>query len=742
MASEKGMPSGGASELPARRRVLTRLVIGSLGATLRIGPSLRRLFYKTGRFALSAIAIVAILPLLHPSTETALAHFTHAKEFSIAAASLIGTVLVLAFSLSMIPVQRAAESMPVSVVRLFARDPTNALISLALGSFCLLSFCLALYETTLLPRRFALLLQVLVVGLTFDAVRWHHRHTLSLLEPVRAVSDLRNQALRFVRTTDRRVRLAARVQWMVLPRASRNQTSRNELAGVLYRNLPNHALILAQSIQELEEAALRAMEQVETRVAVSAVDALAAIGHEYLVRRRDTLRAILVDPLGVYESDAREVLTPLHESLKRAGQRAVALKSEPIAIRVVQGLGQLALICTTLKLPGVSPERAPLTPLPLIYLEQCALAGLAEGLHDLGLDAARVMAEVSLSAPHDTDLNDVHIVVANAILHIVGSFLDRQQTVLANLCLEDCLRSVWGVVRTRHYEAGHYVRHVFDELVGIIPVAVRIEANTGRNPLTTPLAPPYDTANGLAVVALLGSVSEARPDGRRSPFWYLEELSEQFHRHLRNIAEDIDLGDCSLTWHIVRSIWEMSQVFAALVRTSPPEHVGSGRGLAKKHLPWYLVFHCVCFSKMQRINLQTARKATESLGAIALTYIDCVIPEVVHSAIENIGAVAEAYGKLGQVDSEYAIGDLLRPLLCIERFAAATNNSELIARTQSAIDKVMALFQGDVKGAVRHAIEVRRSQVLQELRDPHARFRGGERPVDLLAHMLRDRGVL
>jgi hypothetical protein len=102
-----------------------------------------------------------MLPLLAPSAEVALTNFTHAREFSIAAAGFIGTVLVLAFTLSIIPVQRAAESMPVSVVRLFARDPINALLFLALALLCLLSFCLALYESTLLPRKIAVLLQLL-----------------------------------------------------------------------------------------------------------------------------------------------------------------------------------------------------------------------------------------------------------------------------------------------------------------------------------------------------------------------------------------------------------------------------------------------------------------------------------------------------------------------------------------------------------------------------------------------------
>jgi hypothetical protein len=511
---------------------------------------------------------------------------------------------------------------------------------------------------------------------------------------------------------------------------------------VIYRTNPNHALVINQWTRELEEAALRATEQVETRIAVAAIDSLTAIGREYLGRRRHTLTPILAHVLGVYESDLRDVLTPLYESLNRVGLRAIATKSEPVAIRVVQGLGQLALTCATLKSRAFREERAPLTGLPLAYLERCALAGVAEGLHDLGLEASRTTVAVSLGAPKDTDLSDVHIVAADSSCRILAALLGRQHPALANLCLEDCLRAVWGVVTSRHYQADHYVRHVLGELLGLIPVAVAVEAITGRNVMTTPLAPAYDLSNQLALAYLLASVAQPDDQHRRDPYHYFSELSEEFHRHLRNIADDINLGDCSLTWHIVRSIGQMSQVYGALASTGSQEHVSAGRDLAREHLPWYLAFHWVCFSKMQPINLQTATGATESLGSIALRYIDFKIPEVVDSAIQNIGSITKAYGKLGQLRSPYDIGELLRPLLCVERFAIVTGDQALIQQIDGEVEEVMELFQGDVKTAVGEAIDVRKSQIDEELAERWNRLVDRNSPQGLLARMLNDRGLL
>src|SRR2546421_313357 len=168
----------------------------------------------------------------------------------------------------------------------------------------------------------------------FDLVGWHHRHTLELLEPVRGIRELLDQGLRAIRSIDRRIRFRASVQWFLIPSAVRNESPKDELVTAIYTTVPNHAAAINQWVRELEEAALRSLEQVETRVVSAAIDSMSSIGDEYLTRRRNTLRPILASPLGVFESDLRDVLTPLYESLSRVGQRATTAKNEPVVIRV------------------------------------------------------------------------------------------------------------------------------------------------------------------------------------------------------------------------------------------------------------------------------------------------------------------------------------------------------------------------------------------------------------------------
>jgi len=251
--------------------------------------------------------------------------------------------------------------------------------------------------------------------------------------------------------------------------------------------------------------------------------------------------------------------------------------------------------------------------------------------------------------------------------------------------------------------------------------------------MTTPLGPVYDLSNELAIAYLLARVEEADRTDERHPYVRFSKLSEAFHRHLREIAENVDFKNSSLIWHIVKTIGCVAQVYQVLVKNASAKHEKEARDLARKQLPWFLAFHWVHFSKAESIDLQTAREATESLASIAFSYIDVGISEIVDSAISDIGSITTAYGKLGKLRSQYEIGDLLRPLLCVERFAVAVGDQILINQIDHEVDEVMKVFQGEVKAAVGEAIDTRRSLCANDRETPTSpaiTVEGGERCLD------------
>src|SRR5258705_4895903 len=113
---QAGPPLEGGERTPfVWRPRVARLLNVSLVTTFRAGLWARYLLSGAEKVAVSIVVSLFTFPLLTPASKVALSNFGHTTEFSIGAAGLIGTVLVLTFTLSMIPVQRAAEAMPVAV---------------------------------------------------------------------------------------------------------------------------------------------------------------------------------------------------------------------------------------------------------------------------------------------------------------------------------------------------------------------------------------------------------------------------------------------------------------------------------------------------------------------------------------------------------------------------------------------------------------------------------------------------
>ena len=127
---------------------------------------------------------------------------------------------------------------------------------------------------------------------------------------------------------------------------------------------------------------------------------------------------------------------------------------------------------------------------------------------------------------------------------------------------------------------------------------------------------------------------------------------------------------------------------------------------------------------------------------MAFSYIKLGIPEVVEAAVNNIGSVTKAYAKLGKFGSPYDIGDLLRPLLCLERFAVVTGQQELLQQIDENVAEVMESVEGEMRSAVGEAVDRRRSQIDDDLDDRWLALTERDSPEGLLAQMLSERGLL
>jgi hypothetical protein len=167
-----------------RRQIHVQTFKGILTAELRG----RRLSATLRKLALNWVA--TLLSILIVGVLLAFGDFgpdTKASETSLAAGQIIGAALALVLSLSIIPAQRAAELFSISVLKLFANDRALRSAFLVLVFTTMASLLLGTSWTKIISAKVSLSLQFILIGMSFDTLRFFYVSTLDLLAPETAI---------------------------------------------------------------------------------------------------------------------------------------------------------------------------------------------------------------------------------------------------------------------------------------------------------------------------------------------------------------------------------------------------------------------------------------------------------------------------------------------------------------------------------------------------------------------------
>ena len=141
-----------------------------------------------------------------------------------------GTILALVLTLSIIPIQRAAEVWSPSIVRLYRRDPVTYVTFVTLGVCCAASFLLAVRGLFPVPVSVVMALSLAVLGVSLDMLRWYHGHVCRLLDPVHALSLALKETKQAIDRTQTQVTRISQLQHQLLDAERQREVSVEALA--------------------------------------------------------------------------------------------------------------------------------------------------------------------------------------------------------------------------------------------------------------------------------------------------------------------------------------------------------------------------------------------------------------------------------------------------------------------------------------------------------------------------------
>jgi len=683
---------------------------------------LRQFRTYTSNCAVSILGVIFAVGLAHPTVQRALGQFKNLDAIFVTSAGLIGTMLALVFSLSIIPIQRAAESFTPSVIRLYSKDKVTHAIFIVLAIFCLVSFIMAAGGFIGLQARSLLPVQIFVIAAALDLLRWHHRRVTHLLQPGEAVSLLSDEIKRNIDLAQQRVSHQAQTYRRSLQKEEKIPRSQRDLESDLYA-WSHYDVLLNGLLGEFAETALKAVSRRETYTAQVAVSAMSEAACYYLDRRKDNLVLSLKEGTLIFGSDVDVVLKPILEHFKDINRDAVIRKAETTSIHVAQALGRIASHTANLKAHVFREHTAPLTWLPLGYLRACVEVAQREGLDDAALQGSSVFLSVGQGAPENVQATDVHLHVIEGCDKIAKRFMVSGKDALANESVKDMMTLVHHLMDKKHFQLNEITRAVLEKLEVLAPLAVAREKDLGLFLVSPPLAPAYDLASPVSLAYLVGKtallIRQEDMKNRVNPYGQLIALNNIIYRHFRSLAENVDLGSSFLLWHITRTIKHICHTSLVLLEFPAKDNLGSIPTELAGQISWYLTFFWVAFSKTTMIDLERAKDACDVLAYVGMSFFNAGYPDLAETSASNITSIVNSYCKAANSPSPYGVAHLLMFIWYIRRLAVVKDNKTMMTKSDESMEKPRVLRQ-DQWPLVQEALETEKKHLEKELHEVSA----------------------
>jgi hypothetical protein len=715
-----------------------------------VAGSAKKCFTIISNCAASIFGLFILFILYMPLAQSVVGKISNLDAIFLAIGGLIGTILALVISLSIIPIQAAAESFSSSIIRLYREDKVTRYIFALLSIFCLISFLMAIGEAFGYAKAVLLPIAILFVAMSIDLLRWHHRHITNLLGSNDAISQLSSTVKSYLDKTCKNIAFWARFKWMFLPKAEQDKLPVKAMEQFLSQQSYNIGPLKIW-LNEFAEVAHKAIVKQEVLRAQLAIFAMADIACYFLDKRKDNLRIYAeTEALGlVLGSDVNDILTPIYEHYRNISRNAIDKKVETAAICVVQALGKISIHITNLKSPAFHKNTAPLTYLPVGYLSTCVEMAQIEKMNDVALQGANILLDVVKASPVNVDIADVHLTILKELTKIAVEFLAKGNVALSNHVITNIMTVGHIAVAGKHFNVDAIMKQLLDYIYSLLVGAVTQQRLAPATFLNLPLTPPYDLTQEVSLGYLVARAQDLieKPDEEKhwiNPYSDFIELNESITRHLYKIGEQIDFGPNFLLWHIIHTIMHISKIFFSLLQkpiTDNSDHIKELKDCFK----WYLSFFWLVFSnKKTFIELTFAEEATDGLAVIGMLFYSIDHKDITQMCIDNIASIAESYQEIAKPNSlpqaafSFNIVDVIMPLWQVRILMEAKTDADFLNK----IDNKLAVFlKGRVMSLVGvEPLETRKRQLQRQLQE-ELHFSQWEKAVGVLQQLLKPNDV-
>ncbi len=518
----------------------------------RARDALVSILKPAGRWGFTLIGVASLAVLTRSGD---LANLRNVRDLQLAVGALVGTILALGLSLSLIPLQRAAESYSPSILRLFREDRQLWAAFIGLLAICFSCFGMVVLPSLGIDPAATVPVVLLLLAISLDVLRHLYRLITCLLEPQEAVRRLSQDAQRRLRRIHKTLLRAAEISWRSLPTEEQEKYKREQHLALYYeKSSAQDEFIRIRSV-EFAEIAQKAIARNDWSLALSTLGAMRQLAVDAIERRKSALIFYHAGFM-LTKATAEKPLDRIYEDILAVNRTAVRHGAENVSMIAIRALGRIAEHMVTVRRPEPRlQDSAPLVANPISYCRSAVQEAMAKGMDDAGYEGAATLARISHATPSNTRVRDVHAFVMEGIFEVLNRFaLSPGKAVHLTEPLSRGLEVLHGLVERKDSCAGAVTRDFLSKLEALVPSGLVLEATDPMALARHPIAPPYDPSSNHSLLVLLQrsrNLIEPTPQTGDAPSWtkfvgFVETICD----HFRNLTDNPALASSALMFSL------------------------------------------------------------------------------------------------------------------------------------------------------------------------------------------------
>ena len=689
---------------------INKAIITTAIKLLKIDVVFKRGLFGIFSFGIIVACFIASIILLHPFFQKLLLNKNHLSEIYLASGALIGTILALVVSLSIIPIQKSVEILTTSITQIYKNDSKLITIFFLLSVFCITSLLMSIDGLFGLQNNYLLPVQIIILGSSIQLVRLYQNRVAYLLMPDSAVRSFLKINEKHLRNESKRIELLTRVIFLFEKDKENIEKKKIETKAFLFAQSIYVARVI-NNIYEISEIAKKAINRGELHLVKTSISALSQTLYYYLSIRKNSIVLELQDLRGVFGCDADHLLTPIYEEFQIINKFAVNNNHEVISQFIVENFGDIAIFVTNLDSKSFEKHRSPLAWKPIAYLRNCIKNASGANMIDAQLTGSRTYSKISKFTSSETDL----LTIINNLNEICIQYFLSRNKALVNEVFKDMMTVAHYSINKEYFRLDFLLKELFSKFKGLLPLGIQYEKSS-PNFSDIPASLPYDMTSELSIGYFFNlACSLIKEDEERewvSPYTYFTPIFKAIWRHFRELGDEIDFKSSFLLFHIDQTISHICNHSLSIIKEGNTKGWDTSKILIC--VKWLLSFYWTAYSNMSVITGIRAGESADSLSKIGLKYNNEGLLDVTESCADNIKSIAMEFAKKTEKPNYFDYADIYIKIIILEKYASASGHQAFADKIRRKIEKPEELSQ-EKWIEVLSEIEEREEQLTEKL---------------------------